>query len=196
MSERSESASKKADRLSNLGFVLVLTVAWVLFWGDLTVANLLTGVAAAVLLLSVFPVGHDVAVVRHRLRPLAAVAFVAEFTVDLVWSSALMVRAVLGGSSRERPGVVACPLRVDAPGLTTFLTTVIANSPGTMPIEATQDPPVIYVHVLHLDDPERVRARVSRLEELAVRILGDQAALDAVRVPPPPPPHQADRRPA
>lgn len=187
------SGSRRADRLSDLGFIAVLTAAWVLLWGTLTIPNVVTGVAVAVFLLGVFPIRHDIAVVRHRFRPWAALAFAATFAVDLVVSSALMIRAILVGPNRERPGVVACALRVDAPGLITFLTTVIANSPGTMPIDATQDPPVIYVHVLELADPEEVRARVARLEERAVRILGDPAAMEAVRHPPPPPPHLVPR---
>lgn len=185
--------STRADRLSDLGFATVLTAAWVLFWGELSAANLVTGAVAAVLLLLVFPLGHDVTVVRHHFRLLGALRLGLEFAIELIASTGSMTKAVLIGSSRERPGVVACPLRVDAPGLITFLTSLIAMAPGTMAIEATQDPPVIYVHVLHLSDPERTRQRVARLEELAVRALGDAAALHAVTLPPPPPPHLRDR---
>ena len=166
-----------------------LTIAWVLFWGELSAGNIVTGFVAATLLLVVFPLGHDVEVVRHRFRPLPAVRLAAFVMWELVSSNLAMVRDVLGGPSRERPGVVACPLRVAAPGLVTFLTNVIAISPGTMPIDVGQSPPVLYVHVLRLRDPEEIRTMVSRLEALAVAALGDDEALRAVATSPPPPPH-------
>jgi multicomponent Na+:H+ antiporter subunit E len=177
------------DRLSDLGFAVVLTSAWVLFWGDVSIANVLSGAAASLLLLSVFPLGHDITVVRHHLRPVAAVRLALYFFGELGLSTLLMVGDVVGGRRRERPGVVACPLRVGAPGLLTFLTNLLAMTPGTMPIDVTEDPPVIYLHVLRLDDPEAVRATVSRLEALAVAALGDADALAAVARPAPPPPH-------
>jgi multicomponent Na+:H+ antiporter subunit E len=174
---------------SDLGFAAVLTVAWVLFWGDLSVANVLTGLAASLLLLVVFPLERDIEHVRHRFRPLATVRLALTFAWELAASNLTVARDVLGGPRREHPGIVACPLRVSIPGLTTFLTNLFALSPGTMPIDVTEEPPVIYLHVLRLQDPERVRARMSRFEELAVRALGDADALAAVAQPPPPPPH-------
>jgi multicomponent Na+:H+ antiporter subunit E len=187
------SRSTRAARLSDLGFTLVLTAAWILFWGELSAANLVTGAVASTVLLRVFPLGHDIALVRHRLRPMAAMRLVVEFGIEIVATTVETSRDILVGSRHERPGIVACPLRVDAPGLITFLTSLLAITPGTMPIEATQDPPVIYLHVLHLRDPERVRQNVSRLERLAVAALGSPEALAAVELPPPPPPHHTSR---
>src|SRR3546814_20240223 len=60
-----------------------------------------------------------------------------------------------------------------------------------MPIEVTYNPHVIYVHVLHNDDPERTRRLVARLESLSVAVRGGPEALAAVEHPlpsPPPPP--------
>jgi multicomponent Na+:H+ antiporter subunit E len=175
-------------------YVAGLTAVWVLLWGDLSVANVLTGAVAAALLLVVFPLGHDIERVRHRFRLGAAVRLVLAFGWELTAASVVMIRHILGGRARERPGVVACPLRVGAPGLLTFLTNMIAMSPGTMPIDVDEDPPVLYVHVLRLQDPEDVRARVSRFERLAVLALGSADAVAAVSVPPPPPPHLATER--
>lgn len=166
-----------------------LTVAWVLFWGELSAGNVATGFVASTLLLVVFPLGHDVEVVRHRLRPVPAVRLIVVVAWELVSSSLAVARDVVGGRKREQPGIVACPLRVGAPGLVTFLTNVLALSPGTMPIDVGQSPPVLYLHVLRLRDPEAIRASVSRLEALAVAALGDADALRAVAEPPPAPPH-------
>lgn len=54
---------------------------------------------------------------------------------------------------------------------------MLGLAPGTMPIEVTRDPAVIYLHVLHLHDVEAVRADVNRLAELAVRAFGTPEAV-------------------
>ena len=45
-----------------------------------------------------------------------------------------------------------------------------------MTIEAKGTPSVLYVHVLHLDDIERVKAELLHLEELSVKAFGSRAA--------------------
>jgi hypothetical protein len=47
-----------------------------------------------------------------------------------------------------------------------------------------EDPTVIYVHVLHLNDPERVRADLFRLAEMAVKAFGTTEALAQFRPSP------------
>ena len=42
-------------------------------------------------------------------------------------------------------------------------------SPGTMPLELRSNPTVLYVHVLHLTDIEKVRQDILHLTDLTVR---------------------------
>lgn len=175
-----------AASLGDVGLAGALVVVWTLAWGELSLANVAAGLALAVVLLAVFPISHDIEHVDHRVRPVAMVRLFGSIVWLLLVSNVQMVRDVLGGPSRERTGVVACPLRVDAPGLLTFLANVLALTPGTLPIEVRRGPPVIFLHVLRLEDPEAVRRQVTRLEELAVAALGSPAALEACRLAPPP----------
>lgn len=182
-------------RLSNLrdkiGVGAVLMLIWTLLWGEISIANLASGALVAALVLTVFPVDHDVVAVSHRFRPVSAAKLVAFFLSDLVMSTLVTAADVVRPRSRVRTGIVACPLRVDNDGLVTFLANMIAVSPGTMPIEVSYNPHVIYVHVLHNHDPDSTRRLVSRLEALAVGVLGGPEAVAAVEVPapwPPPPP--------
>lgn len=165
---------------ANLGTGGLLVVVWVLSWGDISVANLLTGVAVAAALLVVFPLGQ-VEHVDHRIHPVATVRLVVFFAGEVLRSNVVMARDILRGNSSVRTGIVSCPLRVEADGLTTLLANLIALSPGTMPIDVTHRPPVLHLHILRLDAPDLVRARVARLEELAVAALGGPEALAAVR---------------
>lgn len=179
-------------RWSNLrndfGVGASLVIVWTLLWGEMSVSNVLSGALVATALLVAFPVDHGVVAVAHRLRPVAAVRLGLFFAGDVVKSTLVAAVAVFRPRSRIRTGVVACPLRVDNDGLVTFLANLIAMSPGTMPIEVSYNPHVIYVHSLHAADPDQVRADVARLEELSVAALGGPEALRAVEHPAPWPP--------
>lgn len=171
--------------LTRLGVVVALTVVWTLLWGEVSGPNVVTGLALSVALLVLFPLG-EVAHVDHRIHPLALVRLGAYVLYEMVVSTLSVGRDVLLGPSRARTAIVACPLRVDADGLITFLANIIALSPGTFPIDVSKDPLVLYVHVLRIDSPEAVRARVTRLEDLAVRALGSEAMITACRAAPAP----------
>lgn len=171
--------------LGRVGLVLALVGVWVLLWGEPSLANLASGLVVAVGLLIVFPL-EAVDHVDHRLRPIPALRLAVHFAVDLVVSTLVVARQVIGGPSHVRTAIIGCPLRVDADGLITFLANVIALSPGTLPVHVDRDPLVLYVHVLRLESAEDVRRRVSRLEELAVAALGSPAMVEACRQPPPP----------
>lgn len=180
-------ARLRRPSLSRVAMVLGLVTVWILLWGELSLANVVSGLVVTVALLLVFPL-DEVPVVEHRIRPLAVLRLLGHFAADLVISTTVVARDVLLGPHRTRTAIIACPLRVDAAGLITFLANTIALSPGTMPVHVQHDPLVLYVHVLRLDSPDAVRARVARLEELAVAALGSEEMVAACRVPPPAPP--------
>ena len=183
--------TRRTELRDDTGVAAVLVAIWLLLWGRVSIANLVSGAVVAGLLLVAFPIDHEVIAVRHRLRPLAAARLVVFFLGDLLRSTAATAIDVLRPSDRVQAGVVACPLRVHNDGLVTFLANLIALAPGTMPIEVTYRPHVIYVHSLRATDPDDVRAFVSRLEELSVMALGGPEAVGAVSEPaawPPPPP--------
>ncbi|MET0728360.1 MAG: Na+/H+ antiporter subunit E [Acidimicrobiales bacterium] len=185
--------SRPSELRDDIAIGGVLVAIWTLLWGELSIANVVSGATVAALLLLVFPIDHHVIAVRHRLHPVAAVRLLAFFVYDLIRSTLLSAADVIRPRSRVRTGIVACPLRVDNDGLVTFLTNMIAISPGTMPIDVSYNPHVIYVHVLRNDDPDATRRLVSLLEELAVAVLGGPEALAAVTRPapwPPPPPEE------
>lgn len=175
--------TRRSDLRDEAAVVGALVAIWLLLWGELSVANVVSGVVVSVALLLVFPVDHDVIAVRHRLRPVAVARLVAFFLADLVRSTAATALDVLRGGRGIATGIVACPLRVQNDGLVTFLANMIALSPGTMPVDVRREPHVIYVHSLHARDPDAVRRFVSRLEHLAVMALGGPQAVGAVAGP-------------
>jgi multicomponent Na+:H+ antiporter subunit E len=162
-----------------LGIEAALVVMWVLAWGDLSVANVVSGALISGALLVVFPVARLPVGAGHTVRPLAALRLLVAFGFELLVSNLAMARDVLLGQKRLRTGILACPLRVDSDGVATFLTNLLSLTPGAMPIEVTHGPPVIYVHVLRMHDRDRLLANVRRFETLIVRAFGSPAELAA-----------------
>lgn len=167
--------------------VLGLMVVWLLGWGDLSPANVVSGLAVGVLALSVFPLEELPDSGRPRVRPLAIARLVAFFSLELVLSNLAMARDLLGSRRRIRTGVIAYRLRVRSDALLTSLTNVAALTPGAMPIEVRREPYTLYLHLTRMHERDRTAANLARYEELFVTAFGSdeqRAELLAASVPP------------
>jgi multicomponent Na+:H+ antiporter subunit E len=156
--------------------VALLLLLWLLAWGEASVGNVVSGVLLAVALLAAFPARRRAAG-GPRVSPLGALRLGLHVIGQLVPSNVLVAREVVARHSRIRAGVLAYPLHHQSDELLSLISNVIALTPGTMTVEATRDPATLYVHFLLLDDLERARRTVARLEELAVAALGGPEAL-------------------
>jgi multicomponent Na+:H+ antiporter subunit E len=146
------------------GLVALLVTLWILAWGQLTLANLLSGVAVTVVLLLAFPPLR-----RPRARvhydPVGLLRLGAYVTTQLVTSNILMARLIVRRNVIYRSGVLAH--RLDAPSevVVTVMSSIIALSPGTMTVDVAPDSSVIYVHFFDLRDVDTARASLVGLEE-------------------------------
>ncbi len=167
--------------MNGIGFGALLLGIWLLLWGSVSVANVLSGLLVVALVLVVVPDA------RFRFRPptvrlLPTLRFVWRVVGDLVRANLVVTREIVSRGSSINTGVVAVPLPLCSDGLLTLVANVLSLTPGTMPIEVTRTPPRIFVHVLHLRDVEAVRRDVQSLTGLAIRAFGSDeavAALDA-----------------
>jgi multicomponent Na+:H+ antiporter subunit E len=144
--------------------IVWLTAFWVALWENLTPANVLGGLAVA--LVAVWLVPDRTSSHSLTVRPWPTVRLLAYFTWQLFKASAIVAWEVVTPRNRIHEGIVAVPL----PGRSDFVATVVANAvsltPGTLSLEVGGDPPVLYVHVLHLKEIEDVRSDVIYLERL------------------------------
>ncbi|MGH9119820.1 MAG: Na+/H+ antiporter subunit E [Acidimicrobiales bacterium] len=159
--------------MSSVGLLVILTSIWVLLWGRLSAANVISGLVVALVLIAVLP---DLRRPTHLpvLRPLALVLLGAYLLRQLVVSNLVLLREVLAPRSRISTGVVAVPLTGCSDELLTLMANFMALAPGSIPVEVTRDPAVIYVHVLHLGSVEEVRRQLWRLRDLTVAALGTE----------------------
>ncbi len=149
----------------------LLVGLWLLAWGDLSVANLLTGTMLAGVLLVAFPLQRRQAS-GVRLSPVGVGRLVLYVLGQLVPSNVLVAREVVSRRSRVRTGILAYPVQHPSDEVITLIANVIALTPGMMTVETTRDPAVIYVHFLLLNDVEGARRAVAHLERLVVAALG------------------------
>lgn len=154
-----------------------LMIVWVALWGDASAANLLSGLLLGSMLMLVFPMRPRG--LPNRFRPGAAIRFAGYFARKLVEASAVVTWEVVTPTNRINEGIVAIPIRGVSDTLTTLVANAISLTPGTLTLEVRQEPTVLYVHVLHLEDIEAVRREVQHLEVLAIRAFG---SLEAVAV--------------
>jgi multicomponent Na+:H+ antiporter subunit E len=163
-------------RMPTFGSLVIaawLVVMWVLLWGDITPANVLSGIVIALALVVVFPpadTNDDPIVVR----PIAAVSFLVWFLWALVVTNVAVAQEVLlpSGRSKIRTGVVAVQLRTRSGRLATIVANAITLTPGTLTIDARGRPAVLFVHVLSFESVEATRGDVADLERRVVRAFG------------------------
>ncbi len=148
--------------------VVVLVAVWLLAWGDFSVPQLVAGSVLAAGLLLAFPPPPVPAGTRARVRPLALVRLVGYVVGNLVMSNLLVAREILSRGSRVRTGVIAHRLAAPSELILTLVANIIALTPGTMTVEVTRDPAVVYVHFLLLADVDEARRTIARLEALTV----------------------------
>lgn len=155
--------------------LLWLVFVWVTLWENLTVANVLSGVLVAGLLVVVFPLhGRG----RQAVRPLALLRYAGYFLGKLVEANAQVAWKVLNPRSEVHEGIVAVTLD-DAPdGLVSLVANSITLTPGTLTLDVHRGEGVVvlYVHVLDLRSVEAAKAEVVEFDRRA-----------RLAFPPPPP---------
>ena len=137
-----------------------LVVLWLLLMGEVTVGNLVGGIAVAAVVTFLVPLRRPGTGHRVHLVSLASLSvFVAWSLVTSSW--AVLVTTLFPTTERLRAGIV----RVELPASSSeWVTTLVANAitltPGTMTMEATMGPPTLQVHVLGLGDVDEFRDEI------------------------------------
>jgi multicomponent Na+:H+ antiporter subunit E len=158
--------------------VVALVVVWVALWGEVSVANVASGLTVAVLLGVVFPSAappnHRAA---HRVRPLAALRLAAYVASSLVTSTWHVVVAVLAPTpDRIHAEIVPVALTTRSPLVASLVANAITLTPGTMSIECDPDSFVLHIHVLGRTSFDDFRAQVLQLEQLVVAALPERSS--------------------
>lgn len=154
-----------------------LVAVWVALWGNLSVANVVSGLAVALLLKAVLPMPPLPVAGRVDVR--AVVVLVAHFLRDLVVSSAQIAWQALRPGPPPGVAVVAVGMRSSSEALLTLTAELVSLVPGSIVLEI--DPPgrTLYLHALGVPDHVGVEAVRRRTRAVESRVL---AAFDTPRI--------------
>jgi multicomponent Na+:H+ antiporter subunit E len=143
---------------------IALMVLWVALWGELSVANVASGVVVIAIITWLF--GGE-ARGSYFLRPWGALKAFVFVGWSLVTSSLQVVRAVLLPSpSRVSTSIQDVQLAGESPFIASIVANAITLTPGTMSLEVNADSRTISVHVLGEVDETEFRASVLKLERV------------------------------
>lgn len=165
-------------RTATAVLVLWLTGVWVGLWGSASPANVLGGLAVAVVLVAALPLAPPRS--RGEVRPGALLRFAGRFAVDLVVSTWQVAALVLRPRLVLRQGIVAVHVPGASDALLTLLSNAISLTPGTLTLEVDRAAATLYVHVLDVgrgtEGVERVRRSLQAQAAAAVRAVGPARA--------------------
>jgi len=150
-----------------------LVLVWILLWGTWSWANLLSGIAVALVVMLLLPLPPVVG--GLRVRPLPLVRFVGHFLVDLAVSGAQVAWRALAPGGVQQGAIVRVQLRVDSDLLLTAVAETISLVPGSLVLDLDREQKLISVHLLHVRDRadvDRQKADVLATEERIVRAFG------------------------
>jgi monovalent cation/proton antiporter MnhG/PhaG subunit len=168
--ERTLSLSTDFRARPSLLRAIPLVIVWVLLWRDASPGVWLGGIAVATLVESVRRSPGSPRVVR----PGAFLVFVAAYAWTVILSNVRVAWEVITPRNDQiREAIVAVPLQTNSTAVALLVANAISYTPGSLTIELTQDPLVLYVHVLHFESVAEVQTDVARLERLVAAALGD-----------------------
>lgn len=156
--------------------VLWSVIVWTALWTDPSLANVVWGAVVGAALLWVVPVSR-----RPTQRPVRVLGLL-RWAVHLVWalvrSSAVVAWEVVTPADRVAQGIVAVELQHDDDLVTTLVANSVSLTPGTLTLEVSRHPTVLYVHVMHLHSVDEVREAVHGFEELVLGAFPVASAAD------------------
>jgi multicomponent Na+:H+ antiporter subunit E len=170
---------RRARRLTALWPTMVVgAVIWVLLWGDLSWANVLSGVALGALVALAFPLPSAGTDGTLRPGPLARLA--GRFAGDLVLASFQVAWTAVRPAPPPRGGLVSVPLRSTSDLFIATTAGLSSMVPGTVVIDLDRSDGILRLHVLDLASsggPEGVRESTRALEERLLRAFAARAEL-------------------
>lgn len=169
-------------RRPQLRMSIVTAVIWVLLWGDISLANLVSGFLLGLLITWVFPLPPIDFHGRFRLWP--HTKLIAILLFDLVRSSFVVAAQAFHFGHTMRNAVVRVDLKTHSDLYLTLTSELVSLVPGTLVMEARRQESVVYLHVMDVRsdaDIEAARRKVLEAEERVVRSFGSDDEVAALR---------------
>ena len=149
--------------------VALVVAAWCALWGEVSVANVASGLVVAGLAAATLggtPRGGV------RLVPLARLGWLV--LVDLVTSTIAVAREVLTPGDGTDEGIIAVDLPPSSVRHHLLIVVAVTLTPGTAVVETDPRSGTVYVHLLHVDGRAAVTRHIEELAAVADRALPER----------------------
>jgi multicomponent Na+:H+ antiporter subunit E len=157
-------------RLALRAWVLCwLTFVWILLWGNLSAANILSGLALATVITVLLPLPP--VPIEGRLHPLSLLRLIVKVAYYLVLSSVQVAWLAIKPGPPPSSAVLRAQLNLESDLVLALAVNVINLIPGSIVLEIDQTSRTIYVHVIDADSERSVRQfhrQVSEVERLMI----------------------------
>ena len=149
---------------------LVLAVVWILLQNDVTAGMVVFGIILGILIPRATAIWwpdqpQDFRLLRMVRYAILVLGDIIVANLEVAW----IVLTV--PNERLKPAWIAVPLDLKEPEAITLLAGTITLTPGTVSADLSDDGHFLLVHVLHTDDPDKVRDDIkSRYESRLMEI--------------------------
>src|SRR5690606_1867873 len=138
---------------------ILLAVAWAALQGEFSLSNLVIGFLLGYVILAGLARG-GVLPGTYRTNVAAVLALAWFLFRAFIIANIKMAVDVLRSPRYLKPGIVRVPLDAQDDYEILLLSTIINLTPGTVVIDVSNDKKALFLHVMHVTDPDAVRAEI------------------------------------
>jgi multicomponent Na+:H+ antiporter subunit E len=146
-----------------------LILVWMLLWGTVSAANILSGLAIALLITLLLPL--PVVPIEGRVHPLSLLRLIVTVAYYLVLSSIQVAWLALKPGPPPLSAVLRAHLAIKSDLVLALAVNIVNLIPGSIALEIDQVRRMIYVHVIDVDSDRAVNRfyrQVAEVERLLV----------------------------
>jgi len=146
---------------------MLLFVIWLLLNNSLSAGHLLLATILAIIIPWAV---SSMTTERPRIKkPMLAISYVFLVLKDIISANFSVALLVVGPLKKLSPGFVAVPLDIETELGITLLASTVSLTPGTVSAEISEDQKWLYVHALHLENPEELIEEVKARYEAPLK---------------------------
>jgi multicomponent Na+:H+ antiporter subunit E len=146
-----------------------LILVWMLLWGTVSAANILSGLAIALLITLLLPL--PVVPIEGRVHPVSLLRLIALVAYELLLSSLQVAWLAIKPGPPPLSAVLRAHVAIKSDLVLALAVNIITLTPGSVVLEIDQVRRMIYVHVIDVGSDRAVNRfyrQVSQIERLLV----------------------------
>lgn len=164
---RAKVAAKRPPRISILLFLFTLII-WVMLWGEVTFANVLSGILVATLLNLAMPIPPNSAL---DINFGGMVRLFGSWTIDFVKASISVSWLAIRRADPPRTAIIKVPMRTnDDISLTTAMA-LINLQPGGIIVDIDKRKKTLTMHILDASSTSKVAEQINQLTRIERRVI-------------------------